>query len=104
MELLSRKEELILYSIWKLGDNAYGISVRDELERSFGIKWLFGSIYTPMSKLYDKGLIVKSESIPSEKGERAKVFFNLTPLGKKTLAQVKAFSAALWADIPPLNV
>lgn len=104
MELLSRKEELILYSIWKLGENAYGISIRDELERSFGIKWLFGSIYTPISKLYDKGLILKSEHLPLEKGERPRVLFSLTPEGKKALSEVKAFSTALWAGIPPLNI
>ncbi len=105
MELLSRKEELILLTIWKLGDNAYGITIRDEIAECAGVKWLFGSIYTPLGKLYDKGLITKSERHEStEKGGRPKVYFELTPAGKKALARIKELSAALWTDVPPITL
>ena len=105
MDLLSRKEELILAIIWKLEDDAYGISIRDELERSIGVKWLFGSIYTPLSKLYDKGLITKSEVHSStDSGGRPKVTFQLTPEGKKALVKMRAFGSDLWADSPPIKI
>ena len=105
MDLLSRKEELILLTIWKLGDDAYGITIRDELETSIGVKWLFGSIYTPLSKLYDKGLIMKAEGhSSSDRGGRPKVTFRLTPDGIKALAEIRTFNAALWAEIPPITV
>ena len=105
MDILSRKEELILLTIWKLGDEAYGITIRDELEHSIGVKWLFGSIYTPLRKLYDKGLITKSEHhSPSDRGGRPKVTFQLTPEGKKALVKMRAFSNNLWADIPPITI
>jgi len=105
MDLLSRKEELILLTIWKLGDNAYGITIRDELETSIGVKWLFGSIYTPLSKLYDKGLIMKSEVHSSSDREgRPKVTFRLTPGGIKALAEIRTFSATLWAEVPPFTM
>ncbi len=104
MSLLSRKEELILVAIWKLGDQASGITIRDYLEESIGVKWLFGSIYTPLNKLYDKGLINKSEKrTAAEPGERPKIFFQITPKGKEALAAIKQFSADLWTDVPPIQ-
>ena len=104
MDLLSRKEELLLAIIWKLEDDAYGISIRDELEHSIGVKWLFGSIYTPLSKLYDKGLITKSEEhASSDRGGRPKVTFQLTPEGRDALVKMRTFSNELWTDVPPIT-
>ena len=104
MDMLSRKEELILLTIWKLGNNAYGITIRDELEDCIGVKWRFGSIYTPLSKLYDKDFITKTErQSSSNRGGRPKVYFNLTPEGRKALARIREFSATLWADVPPIT-
>ncbi|GAG03976.1 unnamed protein product [marine sediment metagenome] len=105
MDFLSRKEELILLAIWKLGDNAYGITVRDALVKNTGIKWLFGSIYTPLTKLFDKGLITKSDGQTAlEQEGRPRVYFKLTPKGKKALAKIKELNAALWADAPILTI
>ena len=104
MVLLSRKEELILLMIWRLGDDAYGITIREELERCAGVKYLFGSIYTPLSKLYDKGLITKSEkSLEPDLGGRPKVYFQVTTEGRRALAKMRAFNEMLWSDIPPLE-
>jgi DNA-binding PadR family transcriptional regulator len=105
MELLSRKEELILMAIWKLGDSAYGITVKNEIEANTGVKWLFGSIYTPITKLFDRGLITKSEGIPNgTRGGRPKVYFRLTQDGKKALAATQELSKALWTDVPPITL
>ena len=105
MNLLSRKEELILLTIWKIGDDACGITIRDELEKSIGIDWLFGSIYAPLIKLYDKGLIAKFEvKSSSSRGGRPRITFKLTPKGKKALVKIRAFSTTLWADVPPITI
>jgi hypothetical protein len=46
MRLLSRKEELILLAVWKLQDRhqAYGVTIREYIEKMSGIRWLFGAI------------------------------------------------------------
>ena len=41
---LTRAEELILVVILKLGDNAYGVSIREQIHRDTGEKWSFASI------------------------------------------------------------
>ena len=105
MKLLSRKEELILLMIYRLGDEAYGISVRDELEHCIGVKYLFGSIYTPLAKLYDKGLITKTERAASDSEDgRPRVYFHITPKGKEALARIKEVNSVIWSDIPPLEI
>ncbi len=104
MEFLSRKEELILLAIWKLGDKAYGMTIRDEITERTGVKWLFGSIYTPLTKLYDMGLITKTEGFESsDRSGRPKVFFRLTKAGKEALARVKELNSVLWTNVPPLT-
>ena len=104
MEYLSRKEELILLTIWKLGDDAYGMTIREKLVELTDIKWLFGSIYTPLVKLYDKGLITKTEVVvASEHGGRPRVYFKLTRLGKEALERIQELNSALWTDVPPLK-
>ena len=104
LNLLSRKEELILLAIWKLGDDAYGMTIRDKVTEITAVKWLFGSIYTPLSQLYDKGLITKTEGESSaERGGRPRIFFKLTDAGIEALSKVKEVNASLWADIPPLT-
>ena len=104
MEFLSRKEELILLAIWKLDDNAYGMTIREKLIELTGIKWLFGSIYTPLAKLYEKGLIIKTEvSVVSDHGGRPRVYFNLSEQGKEALLRIKKLNAYLWEDVPPLE-
>ena len=104
MEYLSRKEELILLAVWRLGEDAYGITIREKLVEITGIKWLFGSIYTPLAKLYDKGLISKTEVVvASDLGGRPRVYFKLTHLGKEALEKIHELNSALWTDVPPLK-
>ena len=91
--------------IYRLGDEAYGISVRDELEQCIGVKYLFGSIYTPLAKLHGKGLITKTERAASDSEDgRPRVYFHITPKGKEALAQIKEVNSAIWSDIPPLEI
>jgi PadR family transcriptional regulator PadR len=103
MRLLSRKEEMILLAVWKLQDNAYGVTIREYIEKMTGTRWLFGAIYNPMGRLVDIGYIESYESDPvPERGGRRKTLYRLTSSGKKALVKVREVNAAMWADIPPL--
>jgi len=51
MNYLSRIEEMLLLAIWKLKDDAYGISIRDQVEKDTGVEWMSGAIYAPLSRL-----------------------------------------------------
>ncbi len=104
MKILSRQEEIILTAIWKLQKNAYGMAIREEIEKITGVKMHFGSIYTPLARLLEKELISSFEGEPSpERGGRRKVFYNLTSEGKKALLEIHKLEAALRAGLPSLE-
>ena len=101
MRLISRLEEIILLSIWRLQDNAYGISILEEVEKATGKNWLTGSIYASLSRLLKHRLVVSIEGEPThERGGRRKIFYNLTPEGKKALLAIKRVNSIIWSNIP----
>ncbi len=105
MKLLSRKEELILLAIWKLqdGEGAYGVTIREYIERMTGIAWLFGAVYSPLARLVENGLVDSCESEPlQERGGRRKILYRLTEDGRTALRTMKEMNAALWDDVPSL--
>ncbi len=105
MDLLTRREEIILLSVWKLKDGAYGMSIKDHVSQVTGKKWLFGSIYTPLEKLLEKGYLISEKGEPTpERGGRAKVFFILTGEGLDALKNLQKIYEFLWDDIPALEV
>jgi len=106
MRLLSRKEEMILLAIWKLQNDysAYGVTIRDYIEKMTGIKWLFGAIYGPLGRLVDHRYVESYESDPlPERGGRRKILYRLTSIGKTELLTVNKLNKALWQDVPPLR-
>jgi len=104
MRLLSRKEEMILLAIWKLQENAYGVTIREYIEKKTGVKWLFGAIYSPLGRLLDWGHIEAYESDPMpERGGRRKTLYRLSEDGKNALLTLKELNSSLWLDIPSLT-
>ena len=103
MRLLSRKEEMLLLAVWKLQENAYGVTIRDYIEQKTGVKWLFGAVYSPLGRLVDWGLVESFESDPlPERGGRRKTLYRLTAEGKNALLVIKEMNTAMWVDLPPL--
>ena len=104
MKLLSRIEEIILLSIWKLGDDAYGITIRQEVVRATGKDWLLGAIYAPLSRLHKNGYVRTIAGPPTpERGGRSKIYYVLTAEGKRALAKIQKVNARLWQGIPNLE-
>jgi len=100
MKLLSRIEEIILLSIWRLGDMAYGMAIREEVIKATGKKWLLGAIYGPLGRLYKNGyvLTVKGDSSP-ERGGRSKVYYRISQEGIKALREIQRVNSLIWNSI-----
>ena len=45
MKFLSRSEELFLLAIWKLKENAYAVTIREQLKEISGKTWAFGAVF-----------------------------------------------------------
>jgi PadR family transcriptional regulator PadR len=97
MNILSRSEEIVLLAIWKLKDNAYGVTIRGLVSKDTGHEWTFGAIYKPLTKLDHKGFVERVSSEPSaERGGRAKFMYSLTREGKEALREIRKIHDALW--------
>jgi PadR family transcriptional regulator PadR len=103
MRLLTRMEEIILVSIWRLGDNAYGITIGEEIGKVTGEEWPLGAVYPFLSRLHKGGYVktIMSRSTP-ERGGRHKILYRLTDTGKEALAEVQEVSQRTWDGISVL--
>ena len=67
MVKLSRNEEFILLSIWRLKDNAYGVTIRRDFIKATKRTLHYGSLYNTLELLIRKGLVTCWESPPDAK-------------------------------------
>ena len=103
MILLSRSEEIVLLAIWKLKDNAYGVSIRELISRETGHDWSFGAVYKPLKKLDQKDYVRKQSSGPTnERGGRTKYLYTLTPAGVEALKEIRRVQSAVWSEASKL--
>lgn len=99
MRLLSRSEELVLLTVWKLEQEAYCVPIRDDLIRATGQNWSFGSIYDPLDRLERKKLLTSYLTEPvRERGGRSKRIYRLTRHGKNALLDLRRIQERLWAE------
>jgi PadR family transcriptional regulator PadR len=104
MKLLSRIEEIILLSIWRLDDNAYGMTIREEVIKITGKKWLLGAIYGPLGRLYKNKYVYTLKGDPSpERGGRSKMYYRLTKDGIKSLKEIQYINSIVWEGIKDLK-
>src|SRR4051794_40478310 len=76
----------VMLAVHRLRDNAYGVSVRREVNERIGREVSFGAIYTTLSRLEQDGLVRSHEGDPTpERGGRAKRYYQLTGHGVAAL-------------------
>lgn len=80
--MLGEFEYLLITAAAGLGDNAYGVSIREEIETTTGRKCSLGALYTTIERLEKKGLLKTwmGDATP-ERGGRAKRLVRVTPKG-----------------------
>ena len=104
MDILSRMEELILLSVWKLQEEAYGLQIRTYLSELLDHEFSVGAVYVPLKRLKKRGYLSSWDSEPTEeRGGRSKRFFKLTEKGVGALQQVKTVHETAWSDLPDLG-
>lgn len=83
---LGELEQLVLLAIARLGDDAYGVTVRREITTRTKRDLAFGSVYTTLARLEEKGLVAShlGDATP-ERGGRAKKHFVISAAGRRAL-------------------
>lgn len=79
------RETAILHAIRVLHDNAYGVTIQEELERR-KMEISFGTIYNCLEWLEDNGFVRSRQGEATfERGGRRKKMFTLTSKGEEAL-------------------
>jgi PadR family transcriptional regulator PadR len=104
MILLSRSEEIILLAVYKLQGNAYGVTIREQVNKVLGRYWPFGVIYKTLKKLKAKGYVDKTASDPvSERGGRTRYYYEFTTEGITALQKILSIHSSIWRGIQDLD-
>ncbi|MDQ3071560.1 MAG: PadR family transcriptional regulator [Acidobacteriota bacterium] len=100
-ENLGEFEHLVLLAVARLGDDAYGVPIVDELARHTGRSVSRASVYVALKRLEQKDLIVSTLGDPTpERGGRAKRYFQITALAEKRLIEARSTLLNMWAGLP----
>ena len=83
---LGEFEQLLLFAVLRLGEDAYGARIRGEIEARVGKAPSIGAIYTGLDRLQARGLVTSylGEATP-ERGGRRKKYYRLEPAGAASL-------------------
>ncbi len=101
---LGEFEELILLAVCILRDEAYGITVKNEVEKHTGRSILLGAVHITLYRLQDKGFLESELGGNTEKrGDRRKRLFTITNLGLKQLQTAQKVRQTMWQLIPQLK-
>lgn len=84
--MLGELEQLVLLAILRIGDDAYGVSIRREIADRARRELTLGAIHKTLSRLEEKGLVESYTGEPTPvRGGRRKRHFSLTVPGRAAL-------------------
>jgi DNA-binding PadR family transcriptional regulator len=98
---LGEFEELVLLAVGILHDEAYGISVKAEIEKQTNRSISISAIHTALHRLEGKGFVKSSfgEALEIRGGKRKRLFM-LTKLGIKALKVSQELRMQMWSSLP----
>lgn len=98
---LGEFELMVLLTVMRLGDGAYGVSLARELAAIRGREVAVGSVYAALDRLEMKGLVASSlGEATSERGGRAKRYFRVTKKGLRSVRETREVLSSLWKSMP----
>jgi PadR family transcriptional regulator PadR len=97
-------EHIVLLAVMRLGENAYGVKVRREIEGAAGRDLSIGAVYATLVRLESKGFVTSYAGEPTaERGGRAKRYFRVTADGKGALRSTHEIIQKMSAGLKGLE-
>jgi DNA-binding PadR family transcriptional regulator len=97
---LGEFEQIVLLAVVRLGDDAYGVPIRREIEKRAGRSVTVGALYSTLDRLEAKGYVASRFADPtSERGGRSRRYFHVCPLGIEALARAKEVLDRMWKGV-----
>lgn len=106
MPYLGAFEQLILFSVLQLEDEAYGVSIRENVEERTGRTVSIGAIYTTLGRLEERGLVRSHTEESQGRAGRPRKYYALAPEGARELresyASIQAMAGGLTSELDRL--
>lgn len=100
---LGEFEELVLLSVGILFDDAYALSILDELEKQTGRNMMISSVHKALVRLEDKGYLTsRMGGATNVRGGRDKRLYNLTRSGTNVLNESRELRNSMWKQVPKI--
>lgn len=98
---LGEFEEIVILTVGILYKEAYGVSIKVEIESRLSRKVSMGALHTALKRMEKKGYLKSCEGeTTEERAGRPKKYFQITALGKRAMEYTKTTRDALWREIP----
>src|SRR5262252_1067838 len=103
-DYLGNFELMLLLAILRLGEDAYGVTIAQELEEQTGREVVVASVYATLERLQERGLVTSSLGDPTpERGGRAKRYFRITKAGIREIREARRSLMKMWKGLPELK-
>ncbi|MEJ0030892.1 MAG: helix-turn-helix transcriptional regulator [Bacteroidota bacterium] len=98
---LGEFEEIVMLTVGILNEEAYGVSIKKEIETRLQRKVSVGALQTALKRLEEKGYLKSREGeATQERAGRPKRYFSITAYGKKAMEYTRTTRNDLWKAIP----
>ncbi|MEP1095154.1 MAG: helix-turn-helix transcriptional regulator [Cyclobacteriaceae bacterium] len=98
---LGEFEELVLLTVAVLGEEAYGVEIKRELENRLNDTLSVGSIQSALKRMEQKGFLTSEfGEATGKRGGKRKRIYSATPYAHQVLKQMKDIRSQLWEAIP----
>ncbi len=98
---LGEFEEIVLRTVAVLFEDAYGVSIRHEIESRLKRKVSVSALQTALRRMEKKGYLDSYfGEATAVRGGKRKRYFKVTPYGKKALDHARTTRDLLWQSIP----
>jgi len=99
-EYLGEFEQLVVLALLRLGANAYGMTVRRELEQTAKRPVTLGAVYATLDRLEEKGLVSSWHTDPDpSRGGHPRRYFKVEPAGEQALATSREMMQRMWDGV-----
>lgn len=96
---LGEFEELVLLTIATLGNDAYGVAIKDSIEQRCGRTISIGALHSTITRLEEKNFLKSwMGGATAERGGRSKRYYEITRDGKMAVASAKNLRDELWSE------
>ena len=100
---LGEFEEVVMLTVGILHLEAYGVSIKKEIESRLSRNVSVGALQTALRRLEDKGYLKSRDGeATEERAGRPKKYFQITALGKRAMEHTKSTRDELWNAIPKM--